>query len=696
MQRPFQFLSGGFALLLSLLGLLLWLDQQLPPPTAAANHTSPLVLDAQQRLLRGFSVAPGVWRLPATVADVDALYLHMLRAYEDQRFNQHDGIDVWAALRATSQWLRHGRIVSGASTLTMQAARLLEPHPRHLRGKIGEMFRALQLERRYSKDEILSFYLTLAPYGGNIEGIRAASLAWLGKEPAHLSAAEAALLVVLPQAPSRLRPDRYPHRATYARNKVLRRMAELGVISAGQAEEAQQEPVPQQMRRLPWLAPHLAQRLHQAQPQRLQHHTFINRDLQQTLENLVRQHSQQLEAHSSIALLVVEQRSRRVLAYVSGAAFHDAARAGEVDLIRAIRSPGSTLKPLIYGFAFDDLLLHPATLIEDVPTRFGNYQPSNFLNTYAGQVTVREALQQSLNIPAVAVLQEVGAARIALRLRQAGLALSWDKAPADPGLPLALGGVGSNLETLVTLYASIAAGGEVKALRFSTADAEGAAHPLLSPLACWYLGDILHDSPIPQHVTPPSSTARRRWIAHKTGTSYGFRDAWALGFDPDYTVGVWVGRPDGTPSPGHYGRNTAAPLLFRVFELLPQPQHAPTPAPPGVLTVFNNAQLPERLRYFRTQAASATHLAPRLEITFPLHGTTLELAETAGQLAALPLVAKGGMRPLHWLVNGQPLPVNTWRREAQWQPDGVGLARISVLDARGEGASAEVWIRAAH
>ncbi len=683
-----------YAILLILsLALLLALERNFPPPTARAEQTSALVLDAAGRILRGFTVAPGVWRLPATTAEVDPLYLRMLLAYEDQRFAAHPGIDPLALARALGQWLRHGRIISGASTLTMQTARLLEPHQRDLPGKVGEMLRALQLERRYSKAEILNFYLTLAPYGGNLEGVRAAALAWLGKEPSRLTAGEAALLVALPQAPSRLRPDRYPERARAARDKVLARMVRFGVLTARQAAEAAQEALPQQRRALPTLAAHLAERLRTAEANATQYRTFIERNLQQTLETLVRQQYPQLDPHGSIALLVVAHRQRQVLAYVSGGDFHDPRRAGQIDLIQAVRSPGSTLKPLIYGLGFDDLLIHPETLIEDTPTRFGDYRPTNFRNTYAGQVTVREALQQSLNIPAVAVLDQIGPARVAARLREAGLPLRWNTAHPQPGLPLALGGVGATLEMLVTLYASIADDGRVKPLRFSPHDPETPGYALLSPTACWYLGEILRGSPVPQNVAPPDSAAQPRRIAHKTGTSYGFRDAWALGFDADYTVGVWVGRPDGSPSPGHYGRNTAAPLLFRVFDLLPKPLHPPAAPPADVLRGVNRDQLPERLRYFRTRPALETLHAPTLDLTFPVAGATVELPDAEGQLAELPLAAQGGVRPLHWLVNGQPLTADPWRREAFWQPDGEGLARITVLDQSGQSVSAEVWIR---
>ena len=689
--RPCGCPGRWLALLVLATGLLLGLDAEWPPSLDRARRTSALVLDRQGRILRAFATAPGVWRLPARPEDVDPLYLTMLRAYEDQRFEAHPGVDPLAVARALGQWLSHGRVVSGASTLTMQAARLLEPHPRDLAGKIGEMLRALQLERRHAKDEILGFYLTLAPFGGNLEGVRAATLAWFGKEPTRLTAAEAALLVVLPQAPSRLRPDRFPDRARAARDKVLTRMGQLGILTEQQAAEARQEPLPGRLRRLPFRAPHLADRLRRTYPATVVHRTFIEPNLQRTLETLARQQQSVLEPDSSVAMLVVANRDRRVLAYLGASDFHDPRRAGQVDMVRAIRSPGSTLKPLVYGLGFDDLLIHPETLIEDVPTRFGDYSPTNFRNTYAGQLTVREALQQSLNIPAVAVLEQIGPARLAARLREAGLPLHWSAAHPQPGLPLVLGGVGMTLEELVTLYAGFANGGVVAPLRFGLADPEGPSQRLLTETACWYLGDILRNAPVPQNVVGPASVARPRVIAHKTGTSYGFRDAWALGFDADYTVGVWVGRPDGSPSPGHYGRNTAAPLLFRVFDLLPEPA-TPLAVPPASVLQVSRDQLPERLRYFRTRPALETVHAPPLGITFPVAGSTVELPERDGALAELPLSAKGGVKPLRWLVNGRPLTADPWRREAFWPPDGTGLARITVLDQAGQTANAEVWI----
>jgi penicillin-binding protein 1C len=649
------------------------------------------VLDAQGQLLRGFTTNDDSWRLPLRPTAVDPLYLTMLTAYEDQRFAWHPGVDPLAVLRAIGQWIRYGRIVSGASTLTMQVARLLEPHPRTIVGKMREMLRALQLEWHFDKDTLLSWYLALAPYGGNLEGLRSASLAYLGKEPLRLTPAEAALLVSLPQAPSRLRPDRFPARARLARDKVLKRMGRLEILTPQQITEAQQESLPHHRRSLPFHAPHLARRLHKARPAQRLHNTFIDGPLQRTLETLALQHP--LPPYSSLAILIAENRTRQVIAYLGSVDFFATPRAGQIDMVQAIRSPGSTLKPLVYGMGFEELIIHPETLIDDVPTRFGDYTPSNFRNVYHGTLSVREALQQSLNIPAIAVLERLGPGRVAARLRRNDIQLHWHDNQAKPGLPMVLGGVGVTLEGLVSMYLAIANHGEAARLRFSATDKVGPSKSLLSPAASWYLTRILRDAPPPANAIPSDNLNRPRRIAHKTGTSYGFRDAWALGFDQSYTVGVWVGRPDGSPNPGYFGRNAAAPLLFRIFELLPDSGvQTPSGLPEGVL-LASHSELPARLRYFR--ARSTSQQSTPLKIDFPVAGSQVELKSRAGRLDDLPLVASGGRRPLRWLVNGKPLHSSPLRRSTSWRPDGEGLARITVMDNVGRVSSVEIWINPA-
>ena len=703
-RRRWRRLALGLAVLVVAGGLSAAVaDRAVPLVFDRFEDHSAVVVDREGRLLRAFVTEDGMWRLPAGPGDVAPLYLDMLLAYEDRRFDWHPGVDPVAVLRAAGQAVRHGEIVSGASTLTMQAARLLEPRSRDLGGKLAEMLRALQLEWHHDKETVLSVYLTLAPFGGNLEGVRAASLAYFGHEPDSLTAAEAALLVALPQSPTARRPDRHPDAARAARDKVLDRMVTRGVLTTAEAAGAKAEPVPTIRRPLPFLAPHLTETVMVADADGTTA-TTLDAPLQEALEDLAARTLPGLDPQANLAILVAENATGAVRAYIGSADYFADRRAGQVDLVRAVRSPGSTLKPFIYGMAFEDRLAHPDTLIADVPRRFGDYAPTNFDPEYSGDVTVREALIRSLNIPAVTVLDRLGPARLAARLRQAGAPLVLHDPAEPPGLPIALGGVGVSLWDLVTLYAGLANGGSGPPLAV-TGDPDGATPEatLMQPFAAWYVTEVLSDIPPPSALVDPVFTQFGRRIAYKTGTSYGFRDAWAIGYDARYTVGVWVGRPDGTPSPSRYGRNTAAPVLFQAFDLLPAPGRDVLPtAPAGVIAA--DAPLPERLRRFDTPALLATGplatvaglgIGPSpLAIDFPVDGTTVELPRlTDGTYDSLPLIAIGGQRPLRWLVNGRPVTASAQRREAEWHPDGTGQTEIVVRDAAGRAARVSVWVR---
>jgi penicillin-binding protein 1C len=696
-RRGLAALAAGLALL----SAALLLDRLFPPPLAKLAELSVSLLDERGEVLRAFPAGDGAWRLPTEPGEIDPRYRRMLLAWEDRRFAGHPGVDPLAVLRALWQDAAAGRVVSGASTLTMQTARLLEPRPRRLGAKLLEMARALQLERRLGKDGVLAAYLTLAPFGGNIEGVRAAARAYLGKEPDRLTDAEAALLVALPQAPEQLRPDRFPERARQARDRVLARMAELGVLSPAAVREAMQAPVPQ--RRLPaaMSAPHLAERLRAAGPGRVELRSLIDGGLQRRLEAIAAAVQAGLEPGATVALLVVETAGRAVRAYVGSAAYLDADSYGQNDMVRAVRSPGSTLKPFIYGLGFDKLVVHPDTIMLDAPTRFGDYRPQNFDHQYRGEVTAREALQLSLNVPAVALLDRLGPGLLMQALREAGVTLRLPPGDDAPGLPIALGGAGLSLESLVRLYAALADGGRSAPLRLTPDAPDGPAARLVSPVAAWYLARILEQAPPPPNAIAPQHRGRAHPIAFKTGTSYGFRDAWAVGYDSRYTVGVWVGRPDGTFAADRLGRVTAAPLLFQVFAELPGPDEsaavtAALASPPsGVIDPARDG-LPAGLQRFRREpllavAALAERGAPA--IAFPVDGATVELRRAGGRPLPLPLSASGGTLPLTWLVNGAPLDSQPWRRQAQWQPDGPGEARITVLDGAGRSASVAVWLQ---
>jgi penicillin-binding protein 1C len=668
---------------------LLTLDRVFPPDLTRAEQASVVVTDRDGGILRAFETADGAWRLPTRADEVDPRYLALLRAYEDQRFDHHVGVDPLAVLRAAWQWAASGHIVSGASTLTMQAARLLEPRPRSVVAKLHQMARALQLEERYSKGEILSVYLTLAPFGGNLEGMRAASRAYYGKEPRHLSLGEAALLVALPQSPERLRPDRHPEAALAARAKVLHRLEEHGVLSESDVAEALAEPLPATRLAFPLLAPHLTQHLAAKAPGSTIA-TTIDRGLQSSLEALAKREMLRFDDAGNLAIVVVENRVHSVRAYLGSADF--LGPQGQLDLARAQRSPGSALKPFIYGLAFDDRAIHPASLIDDEPMRFGDYVPRNFDRQFQGTVSVRAALQESLNVPAVALLDRVGAVRFVGELRAAGAGLGFKRLAGTPSLPVALGGLGISLADLTMLYAAFPNGGEATLLRMTNGDARRPVR-LMGAAAAWYVTDILRGSPLPEGFAQALGLTRARDIAFKTGTSYGFRDAWAIGYSPDYTVGVWVGRADGSPRPGHYGRNTATPVLLKAFDLLP-PDLTRFPDPPAdVLTAGTNGELPPGLRHFAPERPgplrSGNGTPPH--ILFPPDGAVVEWHAEDGAHGGLPLKAEGGAKPLAWIVNGAPLQKAALAGNGAWQPDGDGFARIAVVDA--EGRSAEVRVR---
>lgn len=675
-------LVAALACLVLVPGFALWrfVEGLGPLDLSVAENRSTVVIDRNGQLLRPFATREGRWRLPIETTDVDPRYLAMLKAYEDARFERHAGVDPRALLRAAAQFVGSGRVVSGGSTLTMQVARLLEPRDeRTIPAKLRQMVRALELERRLSKDEILRLYLTLAPYGGNLEGMRAASLSYFGREPKRLSFSEAALLVALPQSPETRRPDRFAQAAKAARDRVLDRARERGVITAAEAEAAKAEPVPLARRPFPMLAAHAAETTVTERPDRSTHRLAIDGRLQASLERLARERIDRLDARLSLAILVIDNATGAVRAQVGSPDYMNRERAGAIDMTMAVRSPGSALKPFIYALAFENGLAHPETLLDDRPSRYGLYQPENFDLAFQGTVTARKALQLSLNVPAVELLNELGPARLLARLRQTEIAVAMPK-EAAPGLAIGLGGLGITLTDLTRLYAGLARGGEVPSL-LRRADEEAAQAPLrriADPVSAWYVFDILRGAP------PPDNALAGR-IAFKTGTSYGYRDAWAVGYDRQFTIGVWVGRPDGTAVPGLVGRLVAAPILFDAFGRLGvEPE--PLVMPPFALQA-TTATLPPPLRHVRQDIPKtiASTVQAQLKIAFPLDGSRVDLgfSSRSEEHGSLVLKASGGVPPLTWMVDGAPVETGTLRREASWQPEGAGFVRLSVIDARG-------------
>lgn len=553
----------------SLLAALLVADLLFPPPIPALDRGT-VVVARNGTPLRTYPSTDGVWRQPVTPDQVSPLYLQALLHYEDRWFHWHPGINPVALARAAWQWIHHGRVVSGGSTITMQVARLIDPSPakgsRTLAAKLRQIARALQLEMRLNKRDILTLYLNHAPMGGIVEGVEMASRAYLGRSSAYLSHAEAAMLAALPQAPSRLRPDRAPEAARRARDKVLDRLARDRVWTAGQVADAKLERVAVQAIRSQWLAPLAAQRLRQAARGRARQptiHSTIDVELQSSVERLLLDRAQGLPPKVSIAALVMDNDTLEVHAYAGSADFNDRDRLAHVDMVRGVRSPGSTLKPFLYALALDEGLIHSESLLIDVPQSFAGYQPGNFQASFSGPVSVSEALQRSLNVPAVDLLDRIGPARFAAMLRSGGVQLRLPHG-ATPNLSVILGGAGTTLEELVGAYRAFARGGLAGRPRLAP-QAERVESRLMSAGAAFIVRDILESGGHPER---PFLEGGRR-MAWKTGTSFGFRDAWSVGVTDQYTVGVWVGRPDGTPNPGFFGANVAAPLLHDIAAALP-------------------------------------------------------------------------------------------------------------------------------
>ncbi|WP_313112640.1 peptidoglycan glycosyltransferase PbpC [Pseudescherichia sp.] len=547
--------------LVALLIALLLADRIWPLPLAEVNPARVVVAEDGTPLWR-FADADGIWRYPVTIEEVSPRYLQALIQYEDRWFWSHPGVNPLAIARAAWQDLRSARVVSGGSTLTMQVARLLDPHPRTFGGKVRQLWRAMQLEWHLSKREILTLYLNRAPFGGTLQGVGAASWAYLGKSPAQLSYAEAALLAVLPQAPSRLRPDRWPERAQAARDKVLERMASQQVWSAQQVRESRQEPVWLAPRQMPQLAPLFARRV-AGKDKQSKIVTTLDASLQRQLEALALNVKPQLPPRSSLAMIVVDHTTMKVRGWVGSVDINDDTRFSHVDMVTAVRSPGSVLKPFVYGLAMDEGLIHPASLLQDVPRLAEDYRPGNFDGGFHGPVSMSEALVRSLNLPAVQVLEAYGPKRFAARLRNAGLPLTLP-AGAEPNLSLILGGAGATLADITAAYSAFARHGKAGFLRLQPNDAL-VERPLLSPGAAWIIRRILASQAQP---LPDADLGQVVPLSWKTGTSYGYRDAWAVGINARYVIGIWTGRPDGTPVAGQFGFASAVPLLNQVNNLL--------------------------------------------------------------------------------------------------------------------------------
>ncbi|WP_134016708.1 penicillin-binding protein 1C [Litoreibacter halocynthiae] len=637
-----------------------------------AIETGVEVLDRRGSLLRAFQTSDDRWRLSISVAEVDPEFLRLLIRYEDKRFYSHAGVDPVAMMRATAQAAWNGRVISGGSTLTMQVARLLEESGTgSWPGKLRQIRLALALEQRLSKEQILSLYLVRAPYGGNLEGLRAASLAYYRKEPRRLTPTQMAMLIALPQSPESRRPDRFPKHALLARNRVLERLVGDGALKP---EDNTAQTLRAKRHDFAALAPHLTDRARSTEGGQVIR-TTLDAGIQQKLERLAATAVGAGGQYLSTAIMVADHQTGEIIASVGSASYANDRRGGFIDMTQARRSPGSTLKPLIYGMGFDQGLIHPESLISDRPMQFGAYAPQNFDGLFRGDIRVREALQASLNLPVVSVLDRLGPANLIAKLHQAGTSpqLAGDQA----GLAIALGGLGLSLTELVQLYAAIAQPDGAKTLAAIQKDITPLPS-VLSKRASWYIGDILKGVPRP-------AMAGRKDVAFKTGTSYGHRDAWAIGYNGRHVIGVWMGRVDGTPVPGAFGRELAAPLMFQAFDKV-KPQSDPLPAPPRDALLLGNAELPRPLQRFTSRSEQKGVAQDHPKVAFPPDG-----ARVARRDGAVTVQIRDGVAPFTWLQNGAPVLTNSWERQAQLVPSGRGYLQVRVIDARGRAAGTTIF-----
>ena len=518
------------------------------------------------RLLRCFISVDDYWRKPVALEDISPLLIKSVLAREDRWFYYHPGVNVFSLFEALIDNIKAGEIVRGGSTITMQIARMIEPKPRTVKSKLIEILRAMQLELHYSKSELLELYFNIAPYGGNIEGIGAASYFYFDKSPIELTAGQAALLTSIPNSPTYLRPDLNVDNCYDARARVLAYMLDGKIIDSLQYQAALLEKINPEKTSPPFKAPHLCRDLALEYPGQGEITTTIDSKIQQTCEAIVKhyQYALQTRAINNAAVIVIDNRSSEVLALIGSPDFFDNKHQGQINGATALRSPGSALKPFAYALALDEGIISPAIYLEDLPVYYSGYSPENYDDSYRGVVSAADALRMSLNVPAVNLCAQTGLDKFFKVLKSGGLSTLNGKY-YDYGLPLVLGSCEVKLLELTNLYSALGRGGIWRPYRLIKDDSRMAGDTLFSPEASYIIAEILSDVTRPDFPSSWEFSANLPKIAWKTGTSYGRRDAWSIGFNPHYTVGVWVGNFTGEPSPNLVGAESAAPILFDIF-----------------------------------------------------------------------------------------------------------------------------------
>ncbi len=526
---------------------------------------SQVVRASDGKILNAYLTNDDKWRMKVESTELTEELKEAFLFKEDQHFYRHPGVNPLAILRALANNLFFAKRTSGASTITMQLARLLEPRPRTYRSKLVEAFRALQLEWNYSKEEILLYYLSLVPYGGNIEGVKSAAVLFLEKSPELLSTAEIAALTVIPNRPGSLALGKHNDRVVASRDQWLRRYHKAGLFSDELLQDAINEPLKASRKNAPGFAPHFSRRIRK-QSNEPNIYTSLDFNKQKEIERIVMQYVEGIRRKriSNAAVLVIDNKSMQVLSYVGSADFYNVLDAGQVDGITAVRSPGSTLKPLLYAMAFDEGLITPKQRLLDVRTDFGDYSPQNFDRVFNGTITAEDALASSLNVPAVRLANKLGLTRYLETLISADFK-TIDQQREKLGLSIVLGGCGASLQELVGLYASFANRGRYRDLHWFPEDSLNVERQLLSPSAAFFLNDVLAKLGRPDLPQNFSNSKHLPKVAWKTGTSYGRRDAWSIGFNQNYTVGVWCGNFSAKGVKELTGTDIATPLLFKIF-----------------------------------------------------------------------------------------------------------------------------------
>ena len=652
------------------------------PDLRKLNDLSKVIKGDKGEVLRVYLNSKDKYRIPANFENLNKTYLEMLIEYEDKRFYKHIGFDPFAISRATFQYVKNREIHSGASTITMQLVRMLEPKDRNIFSKMSEVIKAVQLELKYSKKEILEMYLTLTPYGANIEGIEAASQFYFNKNSKELNKLEAALLVGLPQSPTYLRPDRYPERALKQRNKIINRVSENKKFQFSEWEKTTK--IFTAKRDYNLYVPHLTDKLVLNNKQSL-FETYIDMSLQNLNERTLLSYSDNFSKKTNLSAIVIENTTGKVISYIGSLDYFSQEKLGANNMVAAIRSPGSTLKPFIYAAAMDKNIIHSSTEINDDTYKSKNFTPLNFDKTFSGKVKVYEALQRSLNIPTVKVLEKIGVNNFLGILNKNKVNYVLPKKYHNPGLAIALGGIGISLEELGALYVALGNEGQYKKLRYFKNDLEENKEQFLfSKKTSKEITNILRKANSNSVNMQSDFLTNSYGIAHKTGTSYGYRDAFAFGYTPSHTIGVWVGRTDGTANAVRSGVQDATPVMFSLFENIKSLRTNKFETWTGYPAI--NMETPKAIKELKETR--------EVKITFPKPNSIFVLEKNNSLV--LPLEAIKGQKPYIWMVNDKILSFykkDVPMTDILWKPTNLGVNTLNVIDAEGYSDSIKVVIK---